>query len=133
MIRGELFEYRDGQTVCEAFVAHLSSRSKQACVLIAHDWSGRLPHIDRMAEEMAAQGYVGVLRASVFLSGTSIEFEATCRAQIDAQREAERLCRASVPQPTVRTAIAPILEARGSQAAPLLAYCKQDCTCSSPA
>lgn len=60
MIRGELFEYRDGQTVCEAFVAHLSSRSKQACVLIAHDWSGRLPHIDRMAEEMAAQGYVGV-------------------------------------------------------------------------
>ncbi len=60
MIRCEVLEYRDGQTVCEAFVAHPPSQGKHPCVLIAHDWSGRLPHVDRMAEEMAAHGYVGV-------------------------------------------------------------------------
>lgn len=60
MMRKELVEYRDGATVCEAYVAYAASHGKQPCVLIAHDWSGRLPHIDRMADEMAAHGYVGI-------------------------------------------------------------------------
>ncbi|WP_198683810.1 dienelactone hydrolase family protein [Peristeroidobacter agariperforans] len=60
MIHAELLEYRDGETVCEAYVARATPSDNQPCVLIAHDWSGRLTHIDRMAEDMAAQGYVGV-------------------------------------------------------------------------
>ncbi len=60
MMHTELLEYRHGTTVCEAYCAHAASHGKQPCVLIAHDWSGRLPHIDRMADEMAAQGYVGI-------------------------------------------------------------------------
>ena len=58
-MHGESLEYRDGTTVCEGYVARAASAGKQPCVLIAHDWSGRLSHIDRMADEMAAQGYAG--------------------------------------------------------------------------
>ena len=60
MMHKELVEYREGTTVCEAYVARAASQGKQPCVLIAHDWSGRLPHIDRMADEMATHGYVGI-------------------------------------------------------------------------
>ncbi|WP_129649443.1 dienelactone hydrolase family protein [Peristeroidobacter agariperforans] len=60
MMHKELVQYRDGETVCEAYVAHAGRPNKQPCVLIAHDWSGRLPHVDRMADEMAAHGYVGI-------------------------------------------------------------------------
>jgi dienelactone hydrolase len=60
MNHGELVEYRDGEVLCEAYVAKPELATRAPCVLIAHDWSGRLPHMDRKADELAAEGFVAV-------------------------------------------------------------------------
>jgi dienelactone hydrolase len=50
-------EYLDGDVLCEAYVASPSASLARPCILLAHDWSGRLGHIDRQADAMAAAGY----------------------------------------------------------------------------
>lgn len=56
----ELVDYADEDVTCEALVAYPDPRSgPRPCVLVAHDWSGRLAHIDQMAETLAGLGYVG--------------------------------------------------------------------------
>ncbi len=54
-------DYVDGDVACEGFVAYEEARSgeRRPCVLLAHDWSGRLAHIDELTEGLARLGYVG--------------------------------------------------------------------------
>jgi dienelactone hydrolase len=60
MSHSELVEYRDGNVICETYVARPEGVVTAPCVLIAHDWSGRLAHMEQKADELAAEGFVGV-------------------------------------------------------------------------
>ncbi len=56
----ETIEYKDGDTLLEAYVAYDESISgPRPAVLIAHDWTGRRDFATSKADEMAALGYVG--------------------------------------------------------------------------
>ncbi|MEX0962769.1 MAG: dienelactone hydrolase family protein [Pseudohongiellaceae bacterium] len=55
----ELKEYRDGDTLLEAYVAYPESDSQRPVVLVAHDWSGRREFACKAAERVAKMGYVG--------------------------------------------------------------------------
>ena len=60
MLKTEYIEYRDGDTVLEAYVAYdEGATDKKPCVLIGHDWSGRREYACARAERMAELGYVG--------------------------------------------------------------------------
>ncbi|TFH75876.1 carboxymethylenebutenolidase [Gammaproteobacteria bacterium LSUCC0112] len=60
MLKTEYIEYRDGETVLEAYIAYDGSISgKRPCVLVAHDWTGRRDYACAGAERMAEMGYVG--------------------------------------------------------------------------
>lgn len=60
MLKTEYIEYRDGDTVLEAYVAYdEDATGKQPCVLIGHDWTGRRNYACAAAERMADLGYVG--------------------------------------------------------------------------
>ena len=54
-------EYRDGETLLEAYVAHDEAVSgPRPGVLVAHTWAGRTEFEERKAEQLAELGYVGV-------------------------------------------------------------------------
>ncbi len=55
-----LQDYRDGDTVCEAFVATADGGGKRPCVLVAHQWAGQTDHERTTAREMAKLGYTGI-------------------------------------------------------------------------
>lgn len=55
-MRGEAFEYEDGSTVCEGYVAG-AGLGKRPCVLIAHQWAGMIDHERSKADELAWLGY----------------------------------------------------------------------------
>lgn len=60
MMKTEYIEYRDGDTVLEAYVALDDAvTEKRPCVLVAHDWTGRREYACAGAERMAELGYVG--------------------------------------------------------------------------
>lgn len=60
MLRTEYVEYRDGDTLLEAYVAYDDALSgKRPCVLVAHDWTGRRDYACAGAERIAEMGYVG--------------------------------------------------------------------------
>lgn len=60
MLKTEYLEYRDGDTVLEAYVAYNEDAQEPLpCVLVAHDWSGRREYACAGAEKMAELGYVG--------------------------------------------------------------------------
>lgn len=55
------FDYRDGDTVCEAYAAHdCPAGEKRPAVLVAHQWSGQQPPEREAAERLAGLGYVGI-------------------------------------------------------------------------
>lgn len=55
------FEYRDGDTVLEAYVALPAGISgKCPAVLVSHAWSGRSDFECEKADQLAALGYVGI-------------------------------------------------------------------------
>ncbi|WP_437725894.1 dienelactone hydrolase family protein [Sorangium sp. So ce861] len=59
-IHTERLEYTEGETVCEAYVAHdASSAAKRPCVLLAHAWAGLNEAMHEKAAELAGLGYVG--------------------------------------------------------------------------
>jgi dienelactone hydrolase len=59
-LRGEFFDYADGVTVCEAYVARDASMTfPRPCVLVAHAWDGQNEPMRAEAEAFAALGYVG--------------------------------------------------------------------------
>lgn len=55
----EQLEYKDEDTLLEAYVAYQESESPRPLVLIAHDWSGRRDLACKAAERIAELGYVG--------------------------------------------------------------------------
>ena len=55
------FEYKDGETTCEGFVASDGKPGRKPCVLIAHQWAGLFEQERAKAEYFAAKGYVGTL------------------------------------------------------------------------
>jgi len=60
-MRTELLDYADGETDCEAYVAHRAAAGeRRPCVLIAHQWSGQFDHERGRAEALAEAGYVGM-------------------------------------------------------------------------
>src|SRR5690554_5971800 len=60
MLKTEYLEYRDGDTVLEAYIAYDDELSgERPCVLVAHDWTGRREYACSGAEKMAELGYVG--------------------------------------------------------------------------
>ncbi|HIG44604.1 MAG: dienelactone hydrolase family protein [bacterium] len=57
----ETLEYRDGDTVLEAYVAYDDNVSgPRPAVLVSHDWTGRRDFATGKADAVAAMGYVGV-------------------------------------------------------------------------
>jgi len=60
MMKTEYVEYRDGDTVLEAYIAFDDEiAGKLPCVLVAHDWTGRRSYACAAAEKMAELGYLG--------------------------------------------------------------------------
>lgn len=57
-MRKEAFEYKDGGTVCEGYIA-LEPGQKRPCVLVSHAWAGLFEHERAVAEQLAQLGYVG--------------------------------------------------------------------------
>lgn len=54
-------DYRDGETICEAYVAHDGAAGeRRPAVLVAHQWSGQQPPERDVAERLAALGHVGI-------------------------------------------------------------------------
>jgi dienelactone hydrolase len=54
-------DYRDGDTICEAYVAQGGpAGEKRPAVLVAHQWSGQQPPEREAADRLAALGYVGI-------------------------------------------------------------------------
>jgi dienelactone hydrolase len=54
-------DYSDGETRCEAYVAHRAAPGdRRPCVLIAHQWSGQFDHERGKAQVLADAGYVGM-------------------------------------------------------------------------
>lgn len=60
MTQSELLEYPDRDVLCEAYVAFPDGAGAHPCVLLAHDWGGRLDHMDRRADALAGMGYLAV-------------------------------------------------------------------------
>jgi dienelactone hydrolase len=57
----QLSEYREGDRTYECHVAWDAAVSgRRPCVLVAHQWAGLSEHERAVAEDFAAQGYVGV-------------------------------------------------------------------------
>lgn len=60
-MHSELFDYADGDTVCEGFVAFDNAKTgKRPCVLVAHQWAGQSDHERETAAAFARRGYVGI-------------------------------------------------------------------------
>lgn len=58
-MRTEFYEYRDGQEVCEAFVATPAEDGRRPAVLVAHAWGGQGEHERETAAKLAELGYLG--------------------------------------------------------------------------
>lgn len=56
----ETLDYRDGNTVLEAYVAYDKMlKGKRPLILIAHSWAGRDHFVEEKARKLAELGYVG--------------------------------------------------------------------------
>lgn len=61
MLNTQLIDYRDDETLLEAYVAADSKMTgKRPAVLVAHDWSGKNDFARNKAEQLAQLGYVGI-------------------------------------------------------------------------
>lgn len=59
-VHTEYLDYADGETVCQAYVAHApSGGARRPCVLVAHAWAGQNEAIRATTERLAHLGYVG--------------------------------------------------------------------------
>lgn len=61
----ETIPYSDGITEFEGYLAAPAGDNQLPCILLCHDWSGRLEHIDRQADSLAELGYA-VLAVDVY-------------------------------------------------------------------
>ena len=57
----EYLEYRDGDLVCEGYVAcDESKRTQRPCVLVSHTWAGQGENERQIARDIAQLGYVAL-------------------------------------------------------------------------
>jgi len=60
-MKTQFLEYKDGETVLEAYVTYDDSKAgPRPAVLVAHDWSGRRAFATGKADEIAKLGYVAI-------------------------------------------------------------------------
>ena len=58
-IRGEVVEYKQGDTIMEGYIAYDNSiKGKRPGVLVIHDWTGISPYVRARAHQLASLGYV---------------------------------------------------------------------------
>ncbi|MCY4357780.1 MAG: dienelactone hydrolase family protein [Gammaproteobacteria bacterium] len=55
----ELYDYSDGDTALEGYIAFEEATEQKPLVLVAHDWTGRREFACKAAERIAAMGYIG--------------------------------------------------------------------------
>jgi dienelactone hydrolase len=68
-VRTERVDYRDGDTVCEGYLAWDDAvKGKRPGIVVVHDWMGQGEYGQRRARELAALGYVA-LAADIYGSG----------------------------------------------------------------
>lgn len=59
MIKTQIVEYREGDTVCEGYLAYDDAKSgKRPGVLVAHEWGGCGDYMYKRCEMLAEMGYV---------------------------------------------------------------------------
>lgn len=58
-MKTQYLEYKDGETLLEAYVAFEETDQQKPLVLVAHDWTGRRDLACQAAEEVARHGYIG--------------------------------------------------------------------------
>ena len=54
------FIYKDGETVCEGYIAQPVGKGRHPAVLVAHNWAGQSASDSDAADRLAAMGYVGI-------------------------------------------------------------------------
>lgn len=59
MLKTELIEYRDGDTLLEGFCAYDDKHKKRPAILVCHDWSGKNDFACEKATKLTELGYVG--------------------------------------------------------------------------
>lgn len=58
-IRGEVIEYKQGNTLLEGYLAYDDSvKGKRPGVLVVHDWLGVGPYVRARAQQLASLGYI---------------------------------------------------------------------------
>lgn len=68
-VKGETFEYRQGNTILEGYLARdPAATGPRPAVLVVHDWMGVGPNVKRRADQLAAMGYVA-LAADIYGKG----------------------------------------------------------------
>jgi dienelactone hydrolase len=68
-MRAEVFEYRDGDVVCEGYIVYDETiKEKRPGVLVVHEWTGLGEYEKRRAKEIAEMGYVA-LAADIYGKG----------------------------------------------------------------
>ena len=59
MIKTQIVEYREGDTVCEGYLAYDDAKSgKRPGVLVAHEWGGCGDYMYKRCQMLAEMGYV---------------------------------------------------------------------------
>jgi dienelactone hydrolase len=93
-VRGEVVEYRHGETVLEGYLAYDDSRrGKRPGVLVVHDWRGVSEETRRRADQLAALGYVA-LAADIYGKGVRPTDPAACAAEAAKYKKDRGLMRA---------------------------------------
>jgi dienelactone hydrolase len=59
MLKTEKYEYKDGDTLLEGYVASDPHQEKRPVILVVHDWSGLNDFARGKADKLAELGYVG--------------------------------------------------------------------------
>ncbi len=58
-IRGEVIEYKQGDTVMEGYLAYDDAvKGKRAGILVVHDWNGIGSYVRARAQQLASLGYI---------------------------------------------------------------------------
>ena len=111
MIKTQIVEYRDGDHVCEGYLAYDDAKSgKRPGVFVAHEWNGCGEYMYKRCEMLAELGYVA-FAADIFGKGirakTFPECEAISKAYYEDRQLTRRRARAGLDvlakQPNVDT------------------------------
>jgi dienelactone hydrolase len=104
MIKTQIVEYREGDTVCEGYLAYDDAKSgKRPGVLVAHEWNGCGEYMHKRCQMLAELGYVA-FAADIFGKGnrakTFPECEAISKAYYEDRQLTRRRAKAALDQLT---------------------------------